>query len=60
MQSVENAEWNVNKLIKKRDASLHFLDAQFVLYTNAPVPVLTCNQVPLMSLRTTCRPTYVW
>ena len=29
--------WNVNKLIKKRDASLHFLDAQFVLYTNAPV-----------------------
>ena len=22
---------------KKRDASLHFLDAQFVLYTNAPV-----------------------
>ena len=23
--------WNVNKLIKKCDASLHFLDAQFVL-----------------------------
>ena len=29
--------WNVNKLIKKRDASLHFLGAQFVLYTNTPV-----------------------
>ena len=29
--------WKVNKLIKKRDASLRFLDAQFVLYTNAPV-----------------------
>ena len=53
MRSVENASifhfnfsfpcgktlwnWNVNKLIKKRDASLHFLDAQFVLYTNVPV-----------------------
>ena len=62
MRSVENVEWNVNKLIKKRDASLHFLDAQFVLYTNAPVytNVLTCDQAPLMSLRTTRRPTYVW
>ena len=64
MRSVENenAEWNVNKLIKKRDASLYFLDAQFVLYTNAPVytNVLTCDQAPLMSLRTTRRPTYVW
>ena len=63
MQSVENAEWSVNKLIKKkRDASLHFLDAQFVLYTSAPVytNVLTCDQAPLMSLRTIRRPTYVW
>ena len=62
MRSVENGEWNVNKLIKKRDASLHFLDAQFVLYTNAPVytNVLTCDQAPLMSLRNTRRPTYVW
>ena len=62
MRSVENAEWNVNKLIKKRDASLHFLDAQFVLYTNAPVytNVLTCDQAPLMSLRTTRTWVGVW
>ena len=62
IRSVENEEWNVYKLIKKRDASLHFLDAQFVLYTNAPVytNVLTCDQAPLMSLRITRRPTYVW
>ena len=42
--------------------NLYFLDAQFVLYTNAPVytNVLTCDQAPLMSLRTTRRPTYVW
>ena len=60
MRSVENAEWNVNKLIKKtRCIIAFFLDAQFVLYTNAPVytNVLTCDQAPLMSLRTTRRPT---
>ena len=48
MRRVENAEggkcgvWKMQSgmltnLLKKSDASLHFLDAQFVLYTNALV-----------------------